>query len=262
MIGRQLPAPLIAEHGALGDAKQGGVRFMIGRGGEIGLVAGNERERARIGEIDELRLDRAFLRQAVALQLHVKAIPKQRLQPVETRCRDVGAFRRKRQIKRAGRAARQCDQAGRARRQARQVDMGLDAWLRIEPGVRGKRHQVLVARLVLRQQHQRAASPPVVEAARRQRRAVTEVDAELHAGDRLHTLLRHLLREFERPEKIVRIGQRERRHAVRRRELDELRHRHRPFTERKRAVDMKMQKPDLRQDVSGLACGQRHDSMG
>ena len=57
---------------------------------------------------------------------------------------------------------------------------------------------------------------------------------------RLHALLGKLIGKFQGAEQIVRIGDRQRRHRVRRRKLGERRHVHAPFAQRIGAVNMKM----------------------
>ena len=244
MVGRELAAPLVAEHRPFGDAQQRRMRLMVGRGGKIGLVAGDERQAARIGEIDQLRLDQPLMRQTVALQFDVQPVGKQRLEVVEARGGNVGAFGGEREIERPRRAAGQRDHPLGPRLKAGEVDMRLDARHRIEPGMRGKRHEVEVARLVLRQEDERPAPAAVIETARRQGQTVAEVDADLHAGDRLHALLRQLLGKFERTEEVVCVCQRQSRHVVGSSELHELGDRHGAFAERKGAMDVEVDEAD------------------
>ena len=73
-------------------------------------------------------------------------------------------------------------------------------------------HQAAIAALARRQQHdprrrrgQRIARIGVL---------VAEIDRELAADDRLDAVARHLVGEFQRPEHVVGVGQRQRRLAV------------------------------------------------
>ena len=83
---------------------------------------------------------------------------------------------------------------------------------RLEEGARIQPHQIAIASLARRQQH---------DARGRRRRSIAgvgiliaEIDRELAADDRLDAVTGHLVREFERPEHVVGVGQRQGRLAV------------------------------------------------
>ena len=58
--------------------------------GEIGLVGGDEGQLARVGEIEQQRLDRPLLRQAMALQLDIESVAEVGLQCFEARAGEIG----------------------------------------------------------------------------------------------------------------------------------------------------------------------------
>ena len=63
-----------ADRGAFRDADQRVVRLVIRRRGEEGLVGGHQPQAAAHREVEQLRLDGALLRQAVALHLDVEPV--------------------------------------------------------------------------------------------------------------------------------------------------------------------------------------------
>ena len=69
---------------------------------------------------------------------------------------------------------------------------------------------------------------------------IAEIDRERAADDRLDAAARELVGEFERPEHVVGVGQRERRLAVGLRELREARDRQRAFEQRIGRVHVQM----------------------
>jgi len=60
MLRRQAAAVGGADQRAFGDAQQRVLRLVVGGGGEIGLVGGDQRQALRIGEPDQRRLDPAL----------------------------------------------------------------------------------------------------------------------------------------------------------------------------------------------------------
>ena len=74
VLRRELPALAVGDQFALGDAKQRIVGFIILARSKERFVGGDERQSVRIGEIDQLRLSKAFARHAMALQFDVEAV--------------------------------------------------------------------------------------------------------------------------------------------------------------------------------------------
>ncbi len=120
-----------------------------------GSLAATKRQAATIGEIEQLRLDRALLRQAVALKFDIKSIAENALQRREPRARLLRAPCR--------RAARSSAPPGPPVRQMRSAPSdceiverqhGRGARLRREIGARGEPHQIAVAGLGFGEQRQ------------------------------------------------------------------------------------------------------------
>ena len=110
-----------------------------------------------------------------------------------------------------------------------------------EIGVADEPHEVAVALLVLREQHDvRRLRHDAGDRIR-----LLEADRELHAGDGLDAGARELLGEFEGAEEIVGVGERERRLLVGRRELRELRDLQRPLEQRIRGMHVQMDEADI-----------------
>ena len=109
MLGAQ-PAPVVDRDIApLGDADQRVMRLEIVARGEIGLVGRDERQVELVGELEQLRLDRALLRQAVALELDIEPVAEDRVQRLEPRAGKLGDCRRRargRPARRGRRSAR------------------------------------------------------------------------------------------------------------------------------------------------------------
>ena len=87
-----------------------------------------------------------------------------------------------------------------------------------EEGPRAKLHQAAVARLACGKQHDPRQSPhppskPGIP------RLIAEIERECAADDRLDAIAGELFGEFERPEHVVGVGQRQRRLVVRLGEL-------------------------------------------
>ena len=240
MFRREL-APLgLADDGALRDTDQRVMRLVVGARREIWLVGADQRQATVVGQIDQHALDVALRGDAVALQLDVKAAVEHGLQLPQTALCNVEAAEAEAGIERAARAAGQRDEAGAASGQALQRDVRRLAGRRIEPGARGQMHQVEIARLVLRQKHQRRATGILLATPGRQLGAVTEGDRQLNADDRLNAGLRQLFREFQRAEQVVGVGDGQRRHAVGACEGRQLADRHRAFAQRVGRVDVQV----------------------
>ena len=123
-------------------------------------------------------------------------------------------------------------------------DMRLVAILGIEPERGDEAHQIAVAGLVLRQEHDRRARAIPLDATPKGGGRVGEIDRRLRADDRLHAGFRELLREFERAEQVVGVGDRQRRHGVGLGELGERLDRERPLAQRIGAVHVQMHEAD------------------
>ena len=111
MFGRELAAVAIADQRAFGDAEQRVMRFVVGARGEIRLVGRDQRQAGAIGEIEELRLDRALALKPVALQLDIEPPVEQRRQRVERGARELRPAREAGAVERPRRAAGQRDEA-------------------------------------------------------------------------------------------------------------------------------------------------------
>ena len=102
---------------------------------------------------------------------------------------------------------------------------------RFEEGARAQLHQAAVARLAGGQQHdprQRPHPPGKPRVAR----LVAEIERQRAADDRLDAVAGELLGEFERPEHVVGVGQRQRRLVIGLGELGELADGQRAFEQR------------------------------
>ena len=114
----------------------------------------------------------------------------------------------------------------------------------IEPQGGYEAHQIAVAGLVLRQQHDRRARVVPLDPAQKGGRRVAEIDRRLRADDRLHPAFGELLREFERAEQVVGVGDRESRHGVGLGELGQRLDGERALAQRIGAVHVQMHEAD------------------
>ena len=87
MLRRQLPPLGVGDELAFGDAEQRVVSFVIFARREERLVGRDQRNAARISEIDQARFRRALGRQAVPLQFDIEPVAEQALQLFATRQR-------------------------------------------------------------------------------------------------------------------------------------------------------------------------------
>ena len=94
------------------------------RAREKGLVGRDQRQPAPIGEIQQLRLDGALLREPVALQLDIEPVAEQRLQRLQPRLRRVDARLRQQLVERAVGAARRGDEIGAVAARSASVTQG------------------------------------------------------------------------------------------------------------------------------------------
>ena len=238
MLARQ-PAPVVLDDvAALGDAQQRVVRLVVVGRGEVDLVGGDDRQAARVGEIEQRRLGVVLVLQAVPLDLDVQPVAEDLLQLLETLERCFLLALAQRQIDRAVGSAGQRDQALAVRFEALDLDMRRLVLGRIEEGAGGELHQVLVAALV----GAPAAPPhrPAASAAGWRRRvagplpcaAVAEIDLQGAADDRLDAGAGQLVGELQRAEQVVGVGQAEGREAVADGELGQPRNGQRAFQQR------------------------------
>ena len=243
VLGREA-APLGGrEKRALGDAEQGVMRLVVGGGGEIGLVGRDQRQAAAVGELDQRRLGHFLGFEPVALELHVEAVAENLGEALEATFGEVGHVMAERAVDRAGRPAGQRDEAVAAHQRV-EGDVRLVAVLRIEPQARHEPHEMAVAGLGLGQQHDRRAGNAQLCEARGGGRRVAEIDRRLRPDDRLHAGLGELLREFERAEQVVGVGDGERRHLVGLGELGERLDGQRALAQREGAVHVQMHEAD------------------
>ncbi len=124
-----------------------------------------------------------------------------------------------------------------------ELDMGRLMNRRLHEGARIELHQVTVAALAGSQQHDarrrgcmRIAGIGIL---------VAEIDRNLAADDGLDAIARHLVGEFQRPEHVVGVGQRQRRLAIGLGELAELGDLDRALQQRIGGVDVEMDKPGI-----------------
>ena len=78
MLGAQPAALVDGDIAPFGDADQRVMRFEILLRGEIRFVGGDDRQVEVVSKIEQLRLDRPLLRQAVALQLDIEPVAEDR----------------------------------------------------------------------------------------------------------------------------------------------------------------------------------------
>ena len=87
VLRRELAAVAVGDRAALGDAEQRVMGLVILARGEERLVGGDQRDAARIGEIDQRGSTVRSARHAVALQLDIEPVAEQALQVVAARQR-------------------------------------------------------------------------------------------------------------------------------------------------------------------------------
>ena len=220
VIGRELLAIGLGDQLAAGDAQQRVVGLVIVIRCEIWLVGRDQRQSLGIGEIDQAGFGAALLVDAVALQFDIEAIAEQIRQPVATGRREGCVIGMQRQRDRAVGAAGQRDQILGIVFQPFELDMRGLMDRRFQKRPRVQPHQAAVAALPRRQQYdsRRRRGQRIA----RVRVLVAEIDGEFAADDRLDAVARHLVGEFQRPEHVVGVGQRQRRLAVGLRQFAEL----------------------------------------
>ena len=227
VLGREL-APLgFGDEASFGNANQRVVRLVVVGRREQRLIGGDQRNAMRIGEIGERRL--GDLVRAVTLQLDIEPVAEQRGEPRAARGRKLGLPGRDREIERAARSAGERDQPIGRRLQRGERHVRRLVGRRIEEGARRQPHQVAIALLARGEQHhaRKLEAGPIAR-----RFLVAEIDAERAADDRLDARAAQLVGEFERPEHVVGVGERERGLAVGLGKLRELADGQRAFEQR------------------------------
>ena len=109
-------------------------------------------------------------------------------------------------------------------------------------------HQIAVARLVLRQEDNFGAPGGGFAPAGCEPGAIAEIQRQFDADNRLDAFFCELFRKFQRAEKIVAVGDRQRRHTVGDSQLGQFGDRKRPFAQGEGTMDVKMHKADGRGD--------------
>ncbi len=219
------------------------MRLIVQRPGEIGFVGRNQRQADTIGERDELRLDGALAIEPMALDLDIEPRAEDFGQAVKPALSQVAKSSSQRPVDRPGRPASERDEA-RTCFQRGERKVCVVAILGIKPQCGGDAHQAAVAGLVLGQENDRRARIVPLDATPEGGRRVGEIDRHLRADDRLHAALGELLREFERAEQVVGVGDRQRRHGVGLRELGQHFDGQRALAQRISAVHVKMHEAD------------------
>ena len=247
MFGGELAAVALRDEAAFGDANQRVVRLVVGDGGEVRLVGGDQRKLVVVGEIDQHRLGHAFGAGAVALQLDIKPVAEQAHQRIEARGGEMALAGGDGLVERtAGAAGERDDAAGLALE-----PFELEPWRlvrrRIEEGARGQPHQAAIAGLGGGEQHDARAFGSRIGGGARPVIAVAEIDRQRAADDRLDAGGGELLGEFERAEHVVGVGERERRLLVGFRQLGQARDGERAFQQRIGRVHVQMHEIEIGQ---------------
>ncbi len=211
VVRRQPRAVGRAEILALGDAHQRVVRLVHVGVGEEGLVGRDQRQVLGIGEVDQAALDTPFLLHAVARQLDVEPVPEGALEPLGQLGRRRGLAVGEQPPDRPGRAAGEQDQPLAVLFQRFQRHVRGDPRRHLEMGAGDQLEQVGVAGRVLGVDRHRVELGRAVQ---RPDRLGRLAHRELAADDRLDARLDAGLREFQRAEQVVGVGDRDRRHAV------------------------------------------------
>ena len=245
VIGGQLIAIGFGNQTPAGDAEQRVMGFVIVRGGKIRLVGGDQRQPFGIGKIDQAGFGPPLLLDAVALQLDIEPVAEHRGQPVAARRRQRRVIGIDRQRDRTVRTAGQGDQVLGISFQPFELDMGRLMDRRLQERPRIQPHQAAVAALARRQQNDPSRSDRIAGVGI----LIAEIDGQFAADDRLDAVTRHLVGEFQRPEHVVGVGQRQRRLAVGLGQFPELLDLDRSLQQRIGRMDVEMDKSGI-----GLIC--------
>ncbi len=209
MLGRELAAVGFTDQPAFGDADQRVVRFMVGRGREERLVGGDQRQAFGIGQVDQHRLADAFATGAVPLQFDIEPAVEQALQRLKARAGEMALAGRDRGVERPARAAGERDNALGFALKPGKLQMRRLVRRRVEEGAGIEPHEAAIAGIARGQQHDARALMRRIGVARAMI-GVAEIDTERAADDGLHARAGQLLGEFQRPEHVVGVGERER----------------------------------------------------
>ena len=257
VLGRDVAPLIVGDEPPIGDGEQRVMRFVIVAQGEKGLVRGDDRQAAPIGEIEEHGLGRALGRKRMALDLDIEPVPKGACQAIETRSRKVEPPLGDRLVDRPVGAARQSDQPLAQRLDRVDAQMRPAAIGSIDERAARDAHQIGVTLGGRREEHDRRQLPARLTLPL----GIAELERELQAHDRLNAFARELLGEFERAVEVVGVGQRQCRHLVGARKLGELGDRQRPLEQRVGGVHMQMHEADIVERHRGLQRRSRETSL-
>ena len=207
------------------------MRLVVGGGGEIRLVGGDQRQAFVVGEIDQHRLGRALGARAVALQFDIEPVAEQAMQRVEPRGGEMALAGGDGAIERAAGPAGERDDAVGLAFQPVELEPRRLVRRRIEEGARGQPHQAAIAGLARGEQHDARALGLAhwrCAARGRCRRNRSPARSRRSAGCRR----RELFGEFQRAEHVVGVGERQRRLLVGLRQLGQARDGERAFQQR------------------------------
>ena len=185
VLGREL-APVGLDHQpSFGDANERVMRLVVLALGEERLVGGDERDAARIGELDERRLGGAFGGGAVALQLDVEPVAEQTRQRLAAPARQTALTGDDRGIERPARASGQRNQAIGLALQPSELEMRLLVRRCLEKCARIEPHQAAVTALARGQENDARAFQDGAVAGARAGLVVGEIQRQRAADDRL-----------------------------------------------------------------------------
>ena len=220
------------------------MRLEILRGREIGLVGRDDGEVELVSEIEQLRLDRPLLRQAVTLKLHIEPVAEDGMKRFYPRAGELGITVGERRIDRSFKPAGECDQAFGPRREIADGRNRLARFARREINLGRKAHEIGVALGVLDEKPNAPVGAGAVQIAVSSRALALggETKRKRQACDRLDAGFRERLGEFQRAEEIVGVGQPERGRTVGGRQRSKLLNRERAFKQRIGGVHPKMHK--------------------
>ncbi len=231
MLGGKLAAVGLGDDAPFRDRNQRVMGVVILALGEERLVGGDEGNVPGIGQLDQRAFGGALARRAVALQLHVQPVAKQLLQGGAARAGEIGLPGDDCRIERPARPAGERDQAVGCAVEPGKLQMRLLVRRRFEEGPRAQLHQAAIARLAGGQQHDPRQGPHP-SGKPRVARLVAEIERQRTADNRLDAVAGELFGEFERPEHVVGVGQRQRRLVIRLRKLRQLGDGQRAFEQR------------------------------
>ena len=227
VLGGEL-APVGLDHQpSFGDADQRVMRFVVFPARKQWFVGGDERNPPRIGQFDERRLGAALRGRAVPLQLDIEPIAEQLQQALAAPVRQIALAREERRIERPAGTAGERDQAVALAFEPGELEVGLLVWRGFEKRPRVEAHQAAVAALARGQENNARALRRRAGADARTGILIGKIDRQRTADDRLDAGPRHLVGEFERPEHVVGVGERECRLPVRLGEFGQPRNRQR-----------------------------------